>query len=125
MFFFANQYLDASFDNTKLRVCRIMIQAALDSKVSLILEKVLPKDKIDAVIETVLNSIHDVNHLIQLAEEMRARAEQEYILKFGQKAQEIIKKLVQDFKKREKLKVIFPFSFFSHLFQGSLGCPSF
>jgi hypothetical protein len=81
-----------------------MIQAALDSKVSLILEKILPKDKIDSVIETVLNSIHDVNHLIQLAEEMRARSEQEYILKFGQKAQEIIKKLVQDFKKREKLK---------------------
>ena len=89
-----------------------MIQAALDSKVSLILEKVLPKDKIDAVIETVLNSIQDVNHLIQLAEEMRARSEQEYILKFGQKAQEIIKKLVQDFKKREKLKVGLLLTFF-------------
>ena len=47
----------------------------------------------------------DVNHMIQLAEEMRARNEYEYILKFCQRAQETIKKLVGDFKKRESIKV--------------------
>lgn len=95
---------DPSHNNSKLQVCRLMIEASLDSKTSPIPEKIMKKEEIDAVIQSCMQTMEDVNHIHQLAELLRNRSEFEYALKMEEKTQDQIKVLEQDLRKREELR---------------------
>eukprot|EP01116_Phalansterium_solitarium_P017419 TRINITY_DN4287_c0_g1_i1.p1 TRINITY_DN4287_c0_g1~~TRINITY_DN4287_c0_g1_i1.p1 ORF type:complete len:2401 (-),score=1033.05 TRINITY_DN4287_c0_g1_i1:215-7417(-) len=99
-------HYDAAHDNLKLRVCRLMVAAALESRASVVKSSVLPEKRMkpqefDELVQLCETGVHDISHLLTLAEELRNAAEYAYTMRLAKAVLQKVATLVGEFHERE------------------------